>query len=343
MASMPSLTPDRITKLAFGFMPARVVLSAIDLELFTTLDAAGPLTADELRARLGLHQRSAVDFFDALVAMELLEREGGRYRNGPEASEYLVRDKDGYIGWNLAMASTRLYPHWGKLTESLRTGQPQGEAAESDDFFSALYADPVRLKEFLAAMSTFTDRTGGAIAQTFPWSQVKTFVDVGTAEGALPIILCTRHPHLSGLGFDLPAVRPFFDAAVATANLSSRLRFIEGSFFTDELPHADVVIMGHVLHDWNLDQKKLLIAKAYRALPANGVFIAYESIIDDERKANISGLLGSLNMLIETPGGFDYAFAEARSWLLDAGFKSAELVPLVGPKSMIVARKHIGL
>jgi hypothetical protein len=148
-----------------------------------------------------------------------------------------------------------------------------------------------------------------------------------------------KNPHLNGIGMDLPEVAPIFEEYVAANGLSSRVQFRPGSFFTDPLPKADVIMMGHILHDWDLDQKRMLIRKAYDALPAGGAFIAYDALIDDDRSKNAFGLLMSLNMLIETPGGFDYTGADGVSWLLEAGFSSARVEHLVGPDSMIVGIK----
>ena len=97
--------------------------------------------------------------------------------------------------------------------------------------------------------------------------------------------------------------------------------------------------MGHILHDWDLDQKKMLIRKAYDALPAGGSFIAFDAVIDDDRSQNAFGLLMSLNMLIETPGGFDYTGADCQGWLKEAGFRETRVEYLVGPDSMVVGVK----
>ncbi len=117
------------------------------------------------------------------------------------------------------------------------------------------------------------------------------------------------------------------------------MRFQPGSFFTDPLPRADIIMMGHILHDWNLEEKRMLIRKAYDALPEGGAFIAYDAIIDDERKQNAFGLLASLNMLVETPGGFDYTAGDCIGWLKEAGFREVRVEHLVGPDSMAVGIK----
>jgi len=237
------------------------------------------------------------------------------------------------------MANARLYRFWGSLTEALRTGQPQNEVKQGGDLFAALYADPERLQQFLFAMSGISAGPGRAIAEKFPWADYRTFADIGTAQGALPVAIAGAHKHLSGIGFDLEPVRPAFERFVAGHGLADRLRFAAGDFFHDPLPHADVLIMGHILHDWDLAQKRELIAKAYEAIPPGGALIVYESLIDDDRRQNAFGLLMSLNMLIETPGGFDFTGAQGSAWMREAGFRATRVEAIGGPESMLIGIK----
>lgn len=333
------LTPDRILQTGMAFWSSKVLLSAIEMQLFTKL-AAGPMTLAQLREVLQLHPRGAQDFLDALVALGFLQREDGRYANTPETALFLDRTKPSYVGGILEMSNTRLYPFWGHLTEGLRTGLPQNEIKRGEpSVFELLYADPVKLREFLAAMTGVSHGANLAIAQRFPWAGYSRFVDVGTAQGDLAAQIALAHPHLSGIGYDLAPVGPVFDEYAAALGLSTRLRFQAGDFFKDGLPPADVILMGHILHDWDLPTKRMLIAKAYEALPAGGALVVYDAIIDDERKQNAFGLLMSLNMLIETPSGFDYTGADCRGWMRDAGFRDTRVEHLVGPDSMVVGIK----
>ena len=339
MSLQGAITPDRIMQLGLGFWASKTLLSAIELGLFTEL-AGGPLNANELTARLGLHQRSARDFFDTLVALGMLEREGDRYANTAETGQFLVRGELSYIGGILEMANERLYPFWGSLTEGLRTGAPQNEVKSGGaGIFELLYSDPERLRLFLGAMTGLSMGASVAIAQKFPWNDHKTVLDIGGAQGGLLAQLCLAHPHLRGTNFDLAAVRPIFEAYVAEHGLSDRLKFQTGNFFEEELPSADVITMGHILHDWNLDEKRMLLEKAYRALPEGGALIVFEALIDDERRQNAFGLLMSLNMLIETPGGFDYTGKDCSEWMRAAGFRQTRVEHLVGPDSMVVGFK----
>ena len=236
------------------------------------------------------------------------------------------------------MANSRLYRFWDSLTEALRTGEPQSEAKTGDDFFATLYADPEKVAQFAGAMSGLSTAAGQAIAAKFPWKDYTSFVDIGCAQGALPVAIASAHEHLVGGGFDLPPIRPVFDAYIDRHGLADRLRFNPGDFFTDPLPSADVLIMGHILHDWDLEQKHLLLQKAYDALPKGGALIVYEAIIDDDRRHNAFGLLMSLNMLIEGLG-FDFTGGDCRTWMAETGFENSYVEHLVGPDSMVVGFK----
>jgi hypothetical protein len=333
-----AVTPANIFKLGFGFWESKTLLSAVELGLFTEL-AKGPAYLGDLSRRLGLHDRSARDFLDALVALKLLDRQDGRYSNTPETDHFLDRAKPSYVGGLLEMANARLYETWGSLTEALKTGQNQNEGKETGDVFAALYADPDRLRLFLAAMSGVSLGAARAIAAKFPWKDYKNFADIGTAQGMVPVTIARAHNHLSGAGYDLPEVKPVFEEFIAQQGVSNRVKFLSGNFFTDPLPTADVLIMGHILHDWDLVQKRMLLKKAHAALPNGGALIVYESIIDDERRENAFGLLMSLNMLIESTGGFDFTGADCQAWMREAGFSQTRVEPLVGPDSMVVAIK----
>lgn len=332
------LSPEKILGLGFGFWNAKTLLSAVELGLFTIL-AEAPADAETLRSRLGLHPRSALDFFDALVALGLLERDNGLYRNTAEAALFLDRAKPSYVGQILELANARLFASWDRLTEALKTGRPQSENAAEKDFFAALYADPARLRGFLTAMSGISAGPAKAIAEKFPWTKYGSFVNVGSAQGMVPATVARAHPHLIGAGFDLPQVKPIFDDFIAANGLSDRVTFRGGDFFRDALPGADVIVMGHILHDWDLEEKRHLLANAYAALPKGGALIVYEALIDDERRTNAFGLLMSLNMLIETPGGFDYTGADCQGWMREAGFAETRVEHLLGPDSMVIGVK----
>lgn len=337
------LDPSHILHTATAFWASKTLLSAVELDLFSAL-GEGSMTGAELAASRGMHPRATYDFLDTLVALGFLAREGdgptGRYRNTPETAAFLDRKRPTYIGGFAEMLNSRLYGFWGGLTDAVRTAQPQNEIKHNGrPFFAELYADDARLGEFLRAMSGVQAGNFAALAEKFDFARYHTVSDVGAALGLLSVIVGRRHPHLRFSNFDLPPVIEHGRRHVESAGMAPRVTMVPGDFFRDPLPKADVVTMGNILHDWNLEKKKVLIRKAYEALPAGGAFIAIENVIDDARRENAFGLLMSLNMLIEFGDGFDYTGAQFREWCGEAGFTRFEILPLAGPTSAAIAYK----
>lgn len=331
--------PDRFIQLGLGFWPAKVMLSALELGVYESLSGA-PADAATLAARLGLHERGARDFFDSQVALGILEREDGVYRNTPDAEMFLDPAKDSYIGGLLEMAGEQWYASWGRLTTALRTGEPQNNlGGDGGDPFAALYADPELTRRFQKAMTGGSMAAAGALARTFPWERHSVVADIGCSEGILLSTVLRENPHLTGVGFDLPQVAPIFEEHSAHHGLGERVAFAPGNFHADPLPRADVIVFGRILHDWDLETKRMLLAKAYAALPPGGAVVVYESMIDDDRRSNAFGLLTSLHMLLESPGGFDYSGADCVGWMREAGFQGCGARPLDGPVSVVIGYK----
>lgn len=337
------VSPEHILQIGMGFWASKTLLSAVELGLFTML-GDGPRTGAELERALELHPRATYDFLDALVALGLLDRSGqgveSRYANTDATAAFLDRASPTYMGGIMEMANARLYRFWADLTPALKTGRPQNEIRHGGkSMFDTLYADPARLEQFMDAMSGVSMRNFDAFALAFDFSRYNTMVDVGGATGQLSCFVAGQHPHMRCTSLDLPVVQPIAERRIREAGMSNRVTAGIIDFFDDELPAADVITMGMILHDWNLPAKKMLIEKAYHALPEGGAFVAIENIIDDERRENVFGLLMSLNMLIEFGEAFDFTGADFRQWCEDAGFSRCEIMPLGGPASAAIAYK----
>jgi len=334
---------SHILQTAFAFWSSKVLLTAVELDLFSKLGAGG-LTADELGAALDIHPRSRADFFDALVSLKFLERDGdgagATYRNTADGATFLDRASPRYVGGIFEMLNSRLFRFWHDLPEALRTGKPQNEIKHGQKgMFEELYSDLPKLEQFMGAMTGLSRINFEAFAEKFDFSKFETLCDVGGATGLLCIEVARRQPHIRCTSFDLPPVEPIARKAIAAAGLSDRIGTGSGDFFKDPLPKADLITMGMILHDWNLEKKMHLIRSAYDALPTGGALVAIEALIDDARRENTFGLLMSLNMLIEFGDAFDFSGADFRRWCSEAGFHRFEILPLAGASSAAVAYK----
>ena len=336
-------SPSRIMDVGMGFWPAKTLLSAVELGVFTELSGDG-MTGDQLQTALGLHPRANPDFFDTLVALHFLERDGDGaaacYRNTQETGTFLDKNRDSYIGGFLEMANGRLYGYWGDLTEALKTGKPQNEIKlTGESMFAELYRDPDRLEQFINAMSGISAPNFQAFAEKFDFSRYDSLCDVGGASGQLSMRVAERHSHMRCISADLPGVTAIAKRNIDAAGLADRVTAQSVDFFKESLPQADVITMGMILHDWNLDNKMRLIQAAYDALPDGGAFVVVENIIDDARRENAFGLMMSLNMLVEFGDAFDFTGADFSKWCRSVGFRDTEIIPLGGPASAGVAYK----
>jgi len=335
--------PSHIMQTATGFWASKVLLTAVEFDLFTRLGDESK-TAKELGEQLGIHPRGRFDFFDALVALGFLDRvgdgAGGQYRNTVETNAFLNRQSSAYIGGLAEMLNARLFGFWNDLGSALKTGLPQSEVKiHGKPIFEELYESESQLGTFLEAMTGFQAANFQQLAEKFDFSRFSSISDIGGALALLSRTLGARHDHLSFTTFDLPPVAPLAQKQIDKAGMRDRIKVVSGDFFVDELPKADVITMGNILHDWNLEKKKILIGKAYHALPEGGALITIENLIDDARRENAFGLLMSLNMLIEFGDAFDYTAANFREWCAEAGFSRFEVIPLAGPTSAAVAYK----
>jgi precorrin-6B methylase 2 len=341
--SKVQVNPSKIMEIGMGFFASKTMLTAVNMGLFTHL-AKTELTGQAIKEKLGLHKRGLYDFLDTLVALGFLQRTGIKetaiYSNAEDTELFLDKNKPSYIGGMLEMANNRLYPFWNNLEEGLKTGLPQNETKMGEaPIFEALYSDEAKLREFLKAMGGIQMGNFMMFAQIFDFTNYHTLCDVGGAGGYLAAQVAITNQHIHCLTFDLPPVEPIAKENITMMGLHDRVSTLSGNFLSEDLPKADVITMGNILHDWGIKEKKMLIKKAYDALPQGGALVVIENIIDDNRSKNAFGLMMSLNMNIETPEGFDFSAEDFDGWAKKCGFTQTSVMALTGPSSAIIAIK----
>nr|ADE34508.1 SsfM1 [Streptomyces sp. SF2575] len=325
-----------ISRLNTGYAEARILHSAVEVGLFELL-SDGPLSAAEIVSRLELHPRLVGDFLNALVALGLLTRDGRQYANSTVSQEVLVPGGPVFLGGRVKATAQRHYHTWGKLTEALRDGEPK--AAMGLGAMERLYSDPALARAFFAHMDANNAVVALQLATVVDWSSYKSFVDAGGARGNVAATLVKAHPHLRGSVMDLGKAEPLFDELMAERGTTGSVVFHPGDFFTDDLPAADVIVYGHVLHDWSAEQCQVLVERAYQALPSGGALVVYDQMLDEE-SPDLRSLVGSLNVALLSEGGSEYTVAEFRAWAEKAGFRfdRAERLPR-GNDTVAIAHK----
>jgi 8-O-methyltransferase len=330
--------PEAVLQVAAGARKAKVLFVAVELGIFAEL-AGEPLGAEELGTRLGLHPLGCRDMLLALLAMGLLERDAAGYRNAPVADAYLVRGRPGFLGGFLRFLDRVLHEAWQGLEHSVRTGEPHNSAAGDGDPYEPMYGDGSDRTGFLDAMDVLSAPIGAQLSQ-LDWSRRRSFVDVGGARGSLAAQIVKANSHLGATVFDLPELEPAATEHLTELGLRDAVTFQPGDFFTDPLPSADVVIFGHVLHNWPESRRRELLRKAFAALPPGGAVLVYDPMIDP-RRPQLANVLASLNMLVWSAGGAEYPVGDARGWMLDAGF-GAVTAQRLGPTSTLLVGHRDG-
>jgi hypothetical protein len=326
--------PGAIFRLANAFCDAKALLTAVQLNLFGAL-RDGSRTALELRDELKLHGRGLADFLDLLVSLGLLEKQDERYRNAPVAQRHLIPGSPGYIGGFLRRTDYNRYPAWGRLEQALRTGEPQSEGD-----FAKVLATPALLEQFVQMMDGLTQVLGPHLIEAFDFSAAHTIVDVGGCRGNVAGQIVKANPRLSGHVFDLPQMEPFFDEHIGYMGLTGRMSFHGGDFFETPLPSGDVVVLGHVLHNWDETQRAFLVRKAFDAVNPGGTLLVYDRILHEDGRNQVENLVISLDMLLVSQGGSEYTVDELRTHAKAAGAVSVTARPLGEYDTLVVCEKN---
>ncbi|WP_243859807.1 acetylserotonin O-methyltransferase [Amycolatopsis arida] len=326
-------TIQEVLRLGSAFWEAKTLLTAVQLDVFTSL-AAQPATEAELVARLGLARQAGSHFVNGLCHMGLLERDGEVLRNSAVAETYLDSAKPSFRGGWFQMMNWQ-FNLWTRLEDLLRSGDRQTPEQSEFDF----YSDVEAVERFMAWMDAANAALGPALARVLDWSRHRSFVDLGGARGNVSAELVKAHRHLRGHVFDLPAVRPAFDRHMERLGMADKVTFHAGDFFTDELPPADAYIFGHVLHDWDSERCGTLVRRAADALRPGGSLLVYDAMIDESRPETGRNWLLSLNMQLITPGGREYPASECVEWMERAGLTEISVLPLADMDSVVTGRK----
>lgn len=331
--------PRAVLEQLVAFRRSKAMFTGVRLGIFDAL-VSGPGSAEELATQLKLHPVAVQRLLDALVGLSLLERQGEKYRNTPVAETYLTSESPrrltGYInfsnrvGWEL----------WGNLEASVQSGTHAWSETYGDDqpIFSHFYRDEKDKHEFLMGMHGFGLISSPHVVAAFELERFTKLVDLGGATGHLTMAACQRYPNLNGCVFDLPEATPLAKQIIADSPVSGRIEVIEGDFFHDELPPADLYALGRILHDWSEEKSSLLLKKIYQALPAGGALLIAEKLLQEDRRGPDWALMQDLNMLVCTEGR-ERTLSEYRQLLTAAGFSQVTGQVTPSPADAILAIK----
>jgi SAM-dependent methyltransferase len=319
------MNPNRIVDMASAFYESAVLFAASDLGVFKTLAGAGRADLETLVGACGLDRRGGRILLDACVAIGLLEKEGGRYRNSPEAAVFLVpgspADLSGAIRYN-----RDVYAAWGRLKETVLTGKPV-ERPETH-----LGEDTERTRTFVMAMHGRAVGIGRAVVPLLELGGRKRVLDVGGGPGTYSVMIAEANPGVECLVVDLPGVAEIAAEIIASAGMEGRVKTVAGDYHTVPFPGGnDAVLFFGVLHQENPQAIRDLLGRAYDALAPGGIVYILDMMTDAGRARPKFSALFSINMALTTEDGWVFSDEDLAGWLADAGFREFSTRPLAPP------------
>jgi ubiquinone/menaquinone biosynthesis C-methylase UbiE len=319
------MDPNRIVDMASAFYESCVLFAASDLGIFGKLAELGEADLRTAVAACGLDRRGGRILLDACVALGLLEKKDGRYRNTPEAAAFLVpgspADLSGAIRYN-----RDVYGAWGRLKEMAVTGKPVEKPEKH------LGEDEERTRTFVLAMHGRALGIGRAVVPLLDLEGRRKILDVGGGPGTYSVLIAQARPEAECVVLDLPAVVKTGAELIGQAGMSGRVGTLAGDYHTTAFPGAnDAVLFFGVLHQENEDAIRDLLRRAYEALLPGGLVYVLDMMTDASRaRPKFSALFG-VNMALTTDDGWVFSEDDLAGWLAEAGFRDLSSRPLPPP------------
>ena len=317
--------PDELAQSIRGFQESRVILTALELDLFTAIQSGA--TAAQAAAAAGTEARATEMLLHALASLDLVRKEGAVFHNSPVAARFLAAGSPDSA--RMAMLHTaRLWHRWSGLTECVRTGTTVPDERGAED-----------TEAFIAAMHNNARQRAAQLAQAAA-AGASRMLDVGGGSGAYAIAFAQANPRLRAEVFDQPAVLAIAERHIREAGLQERIATRAGDLRTDEFGGGyDLVLISAICHMLGAEENRNLLARVFRALAPGGRVAIQDFLLRADKTGPRAAALFSLNMLVNTQGGASYSEDEYTAWLREAGFGEVRRVPLAGPAGVLIAAR----
>lgn len=306
------LSPQKIRELASGFQISRVILSAVELNIFSILDKH-LLSSADVAKQINANERATDRLLNVLVSLGFLRKVHGKFYNSDAAAQYLVKGKADYMGG--LFHTNELWKSWSTLTEAVRQGTSVYESKEIEDW----------TESFIAAMHYRAIKEAKILSEMIDLSNSKKMLDIGGGSGVFSMGFIEKFPHLFATVFDLPNVIPITQKYVSNFLLKENINYKEGDYLQDDFgDNYDMIFLSAIVHINSYDQNKALIKKCYDSLNDNGQIIIKDWVMNEDRTEPLGGALFAINMLVGTECGDTFTEKEISEWMTNAGINKIE-------------------
>ena len=316
--------PSPLLDLIEAFRRSKAMFTAVSMGVFDRLQEA-PSSAADLAASLGADAGAMVRLLDACAALGLVEKRADVYSNCAIAGTYLRASSPHTLTGYIRYSDEVLYPMWGQLADAVREGAPRWKQTFGVDgpIFSGFFRTDGAMRDFVRGMHGMGMLASPKVVEAFDLGRFRRIVDLGGATGHLAMTACERYPGLRGTVFELPRTAALTREFMAGSPAAGQIEIVEGDFFEDDLPEADLYALGRILHDWTEPKIELLLRRVADRLPSGGALLIAEKLLDEDGAGPLPAVMQSLNMLVVTEGR-ERSLGEYRRLLERAGFTTVE-------------------
>lgn len=331
--------PSVVNDLLEAFRRSKTMLAGVSLGVFEALEPAGA-TAAELADRLALHPGALERLLEACVALKLLSRQDGLYRNTPAAATYLRPSSPRQLTGYLKYSNDVLWKMWERLEDAVREGTPRWKQVYGWDgpIFSSFFRTEPAMREFLLGMHGQGLMSSPKVVAAFDLGRFRRLVDLGGATGHLAVAACRLHPSLKAVVFDLPQALAVARDYLEQEGMTDRVATVAGDFFVDPLPEAGLFALGRIIHDWNETKVSALLGRVHDRLPSGGAILIAEKLLTPDRSGPTWASMQDMGMLLYTEGR-ERTLDQYRQILEEAGFTDVQGRTTDSPLDAVLARK----
>lgn len=318
---------ERTLELGYSFFKSKVLLTAVRLDVFNIIGET-VLSAGDISAKMNSNVCATETFLDAMVSLDLLQKDNDQYFNTEEGKEIFINGRDMYIG-DIVILQDVMWDAWSRLSDSVISGKP----ARKPDMFQAEQSET---RGFITAMHNTAMSVAPVISREIDLSDCKTMIDLGGGAGTYSVFFCTGNNNLTATILDLPGTLKITEELISDSSVANRIKLIEGDFNKEIKGQYDVAFLSNIIHGEGEQGNVALIKRVYNALNSGGKIIIQDFILDNDKASPCFPALFSLNMLLFTENGRTYSFQEIEGWLKEAGFHDLTRMNLELPRSISV-------
>lgn len=336
LTASPATDPLSIYRYRDGLYAVDLITAALSLDFFTWL-AAHPSTLEEICTHHGFKERPADVMMTLFASNGWVHQESAIFHLTPTACEHLCSGSEWFLGPYYASLHDR--PIARDYLEVLRSGKPAGWSGDKAafDWHQAMEQEDFA-RSFTAAMDCRGRYLAQALAKKLDLTGRTRLLDIGAGSGIYACSIAAQHPHLQAVVFDQAPVDRIAGKLITERGCADRVTVTTGNMF-DGLPTGcDVHLYSNVLHDWDVQEVRQLLALSHATLPPGGLLIIHDAIINPDKTGPLHVAEYSC-LLMHSTQGKCYSTAEYATLLTEAGYLPGEYTDTVVGRGFMTAKK----